>query len=93
MPIEVEHDGNFDQAQLQTNLRFNEGAWCKLTALAVRDGLTISTHDDVTVVPDNSLELILDPDGDATGPEGSTLICRGTVLIGGDPTAVATFRT
>lgn len=93
MPQDVEHDGNISQDQLQTNLRFNEALWRKLTAIRVAGGATLSTHDDATAVPVDSLTLVLDPAGDATGPAGSTLICRGHAMIDGADVAVATFRT
>ena len=92
MAQDVEHDGNFSQDQLQTNLRFNEGLWGRLTGIGNKDNFTISTHDDVTMVPNDSLELKLDPNGTEAGAQGSTLLCRGEALIGGTKTKVAAFR-
>jgi hypothetical protein len=92
MSQDVEHDGNISLEQLQTNLRFNEGLWRKLTAIRVEGASTISTHDDTTAVPDDSLELVLDPAKNATGSAGSTLICRGSAKINSEEKLVATFR-
>jgi hypothetical protein len=92
MSQDVEHDGNISLEQLQTNLRFNEGLWRKLTAIRVEGGSTISTHDDATAVPVDSLELVLDPNGTATGSPGSARIASGHAMINGEDKLVAIFR-
>lgn len=88
----LEHDGSFAQDQLQTNLRMGEATKRKLTKIEGRASSTFSTHDVRTRVPANSLVLVLDPDGNATGPAGSTLIVRGTAMINNEPKKVAAFR-
>lgn len=91
-PKIVKHDGNFDKDQLQTNLRMAEAVMRKLTKIEAKNGSTYSTHDRQTKVPVNSLELVLDPNGNASGPPGSTLIVRGTAIIDGKEEKVALFR-
>jgi len=68
-------------AQLQADIGYQEAIYCALTALSVVDGVTQGEHDDTNVVPTHSLELVLDPDGTATGSAGSALICRGSAII------------
>ena len=94
MTVVAEHPGSFHRDQLETNLRYQEAVLCKLVKIEGKSGLTRSTHDDETEVPDNSLVLVLDPDGNAQGPPGSTLIVRGTAVLENaeGPVKVACFR-
>jgi hypothetical protein len=95
MPQNVEHDGNIDRAQLETNLRFNEGLWRKLTAIKVEGSSTISTHDDSTKVPVDSLVLVEeDAQGNAPAPAGSAAepFCKGEAMIGGVKKKVRAYR-
>jgi hypothetical protein len=88
----IEHDGGFSLDQLQDNLRLAEAAKRKLTKIEGKDGSTFSTHDMRTRVAPDSLVIVLDPDGDAKGPDGSTPIVRGSAVIEGDEVKVACFR-
>ena len=90
----IEHDGGFSLDQLQDNLRLAEAAKRKLTKIEGKDGSTFSTHDMRTRVEPDSLVIVLDPDGNATGPQGSTLIVRGTAWLenADEAVKVACFR-
>lgn len=92
MSQDTKHAGSLTLSALETNLRFQEGIWKRITALKIVGAFTVATHDDQTEVPDNSLKLELDPDGTKPVPPGYTENCRGDALIGGVPKRVATFR-
>ena len=83
-------------AQLAKDISFQETIYCALTAIRVTDRTTWGTHDDVTEVPVNSIEVVEDPNGNVSGPANSTLICRGSAMLleAGTPQEkkVAVFR-
>ncbi|MEA3033999.1 MAG: hypothetical protein QOH86_2015 [Sphingomonadales bacterium] len=83
-------------AQLAMDISFQETIYCALTTIRVTDGTTWGTHDDVTEVPVNSIEVVNDPNGNASGSANSSLICRGSAMFleGGAPVEkkVAVFR-
>ncbi len=78
--------------QHQGDIAFQETIYLQVTDLLTEPGSTISVHDNRTPVPPNSLELVEDPNGTATGSSGSTLIKRGKAFISGTEKKVSAFR-
>lgn len=92
MILQARHRGSLNKDQLELSIENGEATLRKVTKVEVVGPETVSTHDDRTRVPSRSLVLELDPDGNAGGPAGGTLLCRGEAKIGGVTTKVALFR-
>ena len=90
-PKKIKHDGSYDLNQLETNLNLCEAVRRLLTEIKAVGGFTVSTHDNQTAVPANSLKLLLDPNGDVKR-DGKDPFVRGSALIGGQEKKVACFR-
>jgi hypothetical protein len=91
-PIKVPYQDRPTVALLTADMSFQEVGYKAVTAIQVENNITHGIHDRRTVVPTHSLEIVEDPNGNATGSPGSTLICRGKAIIGGASKAVAAFR-
>jgi hypothetical protein len=92
-PIRKPYAGSSTREQLEADINFQEQPLKKVTKIEVDGTFTVCTHDRKPPPPTaNSLKVLLDPNGNVTGPAGSTLICRGDALIQNVKTKVALFR-
>lgn len=90
-----------DIAQLETDIRFQETIYKKVTSIVAEKEdeddpndpkVTIAVHDNRNRVPPNSLVLRLDPNGNVATPDGTTPLFKGKAIFGGTETAIAAFR-
>lgn len=91
MAEQVRYTGRYTIVGLERAMRNDEALGLSLTAVAADKGGTIGTYEE-KATKDYSLALWVDPAGTATGPAGSTLICRGRATVEGAEQAVAAFR-